>query len=439
MRNFKSRCATAIIGGAIGVAALAPASASAQVGCGIGAADQIDGIGATFQADAQVGWGAIVNTTNPQPVPPVGVSPSGVSGAVQAQPGCSGLSVSYASLGSGAGRTAFGANGNLGVRNFNYEYGGVDEAPTSAQLAQANLGADQAAGGTGANGDGVLHTIPVAASAIAVDIQLPSGCSVSAANRRLSGAAIEGAFAGSASYDTWGELFPTISGTGCAARPFAKVVRSDSSGTTAQFKGYLNVYTSGTAWTTIGNTTWPTAVTAAAGNGGVATALLATAAADGGIAYTDLATARNNGFGHDGTATDRTFWVGVQRPNGGATNISPATSNSQAGTKGANCATVAFANTPADTTQSWSAVNGYNTQFGYPICALTYALAWDDFSDVGYTDSQEAQATADYLEYVTDATTGQTQLAARDYSRLSTVSPSNVATKAVTGAAAIGF
>lgn len=430
-KTFRTGIAVA---GAAAALALVPGSAGAAFDTAHDAqcenATTIAGVGASFQRDAQLAWGATLLAPNPG-----GPNATGFGYATSANGGCgqfavgAGQSVTYEPKGSGDGRNAFGAStvaGVSGMRNTAYAFGGADEPPTTAQLAAANQGPT-----AGTSDDAVLHTIPVASSAVAVDVKLPAGCTVAetSADRTISRAAVEGAFAAKSGYTQWGQILPTISGAGCSTKPVQRVVRLDSSGTTFAFKRYLASINSTDFPSSLGNTAWPndtgaTAVVRGAANGAGSQLDALNGLADGGIAYADLATSRAKTFDWSG-ASDTTFWTYQARTTGTA--ASPALDNTAGATsKGANCATVNYGTLPS-TTQSWANVDGTNTGSGYPICTLTYALAWQEASkaNVGIPAGQtaisqdQARAVKDYLGFDIKAAGGQSQLAAAGFQALS--------------------
>lgn len=452
--------------GSLAVLAMAPAGASAAFvapnanQCD-GAASVV-GVGASFQRQAHLVWG----TTLLAPDPGTPTAGDGFGNALLANGGCSafaalgGPRVSYEPKGSGDGRTAFGATG--GVRNTAYAFGGADEPHTAAQLTVANLGPNGVAdtGGAGSvapgNDDARLHTIPVAASSVAVVVNLPENCEVPQVNasRQLTKARLEGAFAGDSSYDTWGELLPAISeidpdGDPCASEPVRRVVRFDSSGTTFAFKRYLQQANSGRGWSGLGNTVWPNdtggTATVRSGTAGAGALLTTLSATSGGIGYADLGAARAHGYDWNG-ASDQTFWVRTERISDGGF-ASPAQDNAAGtSTTGANCEDVSYADAstgvlPASTTASWSNVDGTPTTSDYGICALTYALAWENpfKANVGRPGGSdlitmaEARSVTDYLRYAVKTAGGQGELARKGYSKLS----SGVQALSVAGAGAL--
>jgi ABC-type phosphate transport system substrate-binding protein len=363
--------------------------------------------------------------------------------------------------GSGAGLGACGAGQSgfaVGHRDAAVRFCASDDPPTPAQLANMDAGDPS----TTAD-DGLIHQLPWGGGALIVVVHVPEGCALPApgasntdtangtamtgntadvgvagtgdtvADRTtrplISAQKIEAAFAGDPSVRTWAQLIPGLTGTAgnagsgdnrwngrdcsstnsAAGVPITRIVRSDSSGTTFNFKSYLSLVRNGTKqifWmgnTSLfgsaqgGNATWPgwtgnnvqtdAAAHAAdattfvcgdatdfvcggykSGNDGIARSVEAT---DGAIGYSDIADARlvtlsgvakpQQDFEDTKTssgARDYTFWLPMQNnPDAaaGQTFIEPTKDktnhlNSGAGTlgsAGSNCANLpALRNVP---------------------------------------------------------------------------------------------
>lgn len=439
-------------------------------------ANLIQGFGASFQRTAHINWG--VETVAPDPAAPLnkGFGYDAGGCATYKLPADGGTKkVTYAPSGSGAGRTAFGATNAPGAaRNLNADFGGTEEAPTQTQIDNANEGPNIVAGPDA--DDGILHTLPIAQGAVAVDIRIPDGCEIpTAAARQLSRAKVEGFFRGLAAFDQWYELFGTsnvkasagggLTDQQCQAKKPARVVRFDNGGTTFLFKRYLQEAAAGAFdWRepndggTLANNAWPAATVTAGINGnGPLLDTLNAQGVNGGIGYADLGASRGRGFGWDYSGgslvpSDRSLWVRVQRISDNSY-ISPAKVDNQVGSKGARCTGVTYANQPADTASSWFTVTAVLTAVDYPVCGLTYAMAWQSPTSMGIGTLGRAVARRDYLGYLLDrpglGTTplgsqcdpadsrygkGQCKLPANDYARL----PADVFTKARAGAIQLG-
>lgn len=411
-------------------------------------------------------------------------------------PGCGATAplVTLQASGSGAGRQALGVKGGVNAfqdRDVSIRFAASDEPLTATDRQQIEKGPIDANGvDVTAADDNPVHLIPVAIGAAAVLVHLPDGCDyTAAANKPLDGnrpaidnTTLEAAFAGAATADTWGELIPGVDAT-CAAKPVVRVVRQDSSGTTFAFKQLLARINPTRGWAALGNTAWPNLAanpvyrSKSSGGGALVTALatglVATTQRDngsglvdtainyaetGGIGYVDLATARTGAGGTflwADAATDKTFWLPLQRgtaadPKAGTTYDDPqanangyklSVSNAAGGPRGASCNVVTPRNipaTPADPTLgNWATVDATATGLGYAACTLTYQIAFDDNAVVycnSASEERKARTLKDYLTLITD-TAGQNTLPGTDYAAL----PADVATIARNGVAAIGW
>jgi ABC-type phosphate transport system substrate-binding protein len=440
----------------------------------------IRGIGASFARTAHLNWGAEILA--PDAAAPLakgfGYDAGGCFSFELAADGGT-RTVTYAPSGSGAGLSAFGATTTIGAgRNATYDFGGVDKPPTPVQIANANEGPD--VDPEADPDDGTLHTIPVAQGAVAVVVRVPDGCEIpNVSARQVSRARLEGFFRGLQAYNQFGELFGYLSvkasagsgltNTECGSKVPKRVVRFDDSGTTFVFKKYLHLASPGLAFRwreaaqggTLANTAWPsnTINAGVAGNG----ALLDTLSAQGetgGIGYSDLGGARSRGYGWDySSATelpatdDRTFWVRVQRIADDA-HVNPARVSNQVGTKGARCSAVSYAGEPvAGTEGSWINADAVGTPSDYPICGLTYVLAWEAPSAMGLGNVARSVGRRDYIGYMLDRPglgtlpvtsqcnpsddrfgRGQCKLDKNDYARL----PSAILTRAQEGMLQLG-
>lgn len=286
-----------------------------------------------------------------------------------------------------------------------------------------------------------------------------------------------------------------MKGTGCATKPIYRIVREDTSGTSYNFKAYLSILPfsageGGTLWTTAEpgtkNTAWPLANAsntgvpsdvnttthpnvcesatgichAAAGKGSSLAA--AVRETDGSIGYLDLATAREEHFDLEASTKDHAYWLPLEAVSAPATAGTPGTVESGVfveptskptahfkGTlpseKGANCSGAAYRGIPTTpesdpTLGDWSKAiaTGGTT---YPVCAITYDLAFDDDAAVyGNTPLEEARARTvkDYLAAVTSGG-GQVDLKEFDYSVLPQSPSDPLVTDAQNGVAAMGW
>jgi ABC-type phosphate transport system substrate-binding protein len=379
--------------------------------------------------------------------------------------GASAPDVTYDPAGSGAGRRALGERGSQnpqGLRDANIRFAGSDEGPNATQRSQIELGPTVNPDGTGGDltptDNGQLRVIPAAQGSIAIIVNFPNGCAVPNTSPQATdpgtahirffaeGTAWENAFAGDPSADRWGELLPTIVGTTkttlqCQNVLIKRVVRCDSSGTTFEFKKWLAEANPARGWAALGNVVWPndagTTVTVRAapptcsnpfaGGGPLADKLKGT---DGGIGYVVLGDGRDDAFFRSAGADDK-YWVKVRNGDPSTTTgvLREPTKDqvvTDGTTKGADCETAQYLNVPGGgdptLTGDWSLTTADRDSGPYPICALTYLLAFDDNADVyGNTPAEEAEARTvfDYLTSVVHPS-GQAKLKTKDYAKLST-------------------
>jgi phosphate transport system substrate-binding protein len=203
----------------------------------------INGSGSTFQTNFQQAAIEAFKTSNPK------------------------ITVNYSGVGSGTGRNNLAAGTVL--------YAGSDSAIPASETANFK-------------GKKVLYfPVQFGPIAMAYNLQGVSGL-------KLDATVLAGIFQGT--IKTWDD--PAIkalnSGANLPSTPITLVVRSDSSGTTANFSQYL-VDAAGSAWKlgTASTITFPSTARAANGGSGVATAVKGTA---GAIGYVDASTASAAGL-----------------------------------------------------------------------------------------------------------------------------------------------
>lgn len=413
--------------------ALAP-RASADFTTGKCAGPNIIGEGGSFAKDAQIKFNESFKTN-----------------FCAGTPGFGQINVTYKPEGSGAGVAS------MTNRTLIPRFGGSDDPPTVAEVQAMN------AGSASATDDGKLHVFPIAVGSVVALVNFPDGCDpekLTAEHRTVSAAEItatpakkallrvrfpktlfEKVWAGELNAK-WTEAFPELDATPACEVPITRVVRFDQSGTTFTLKDYLNSIKPDRGWKTTFSTTgtgktreWPNAEfgigqcpeaapgkqpdaidhltsNCAKGNGQLIAKLVAT---DGSIGYSDLATARNNNptLAVDPTkpnAPTTPYWTQVQN---GAGNFTEPTADEADGyktvgaTKGSNCLGAEFKNAPLTSFDSWADTSGVNSQQGWGICTLTYALVFDDNAAVwGNTPEEEAKARTvkDYEESILTST-----------------------------------
>ncbi len=229
-------------GGSSSAAASAPAGGSSSSSAAV--SGTINASGSTFQTNFQQ---------------------AAISGFKSVQ---SGVTVNYGGGGSGAGRTALYSNTVL--------FAGSDSPIPASEKSKVPAGKT------------VLY-FPVQIGPIAMAYNLPGVTGL-----KLDATVLAGIFSGS--IKTWND--PAIKalnpGANLPSTAITPVVRSDSSGTTANFSQYL-VDAAGSAWKlgTASTITFPSTAHAASGGSGVAQAIKATS---GSIGYVDFSTATASGL-----------------------------------------------------------------------------------------------------------------------------------------------
>jgi ABC-type phosphate transport system substrate-binding protein len=342
-----------------------------------------------------------------------------------------GPTVTYTGTGSGDALTAFRYNG-AGAINTEFSFVGTDDAPTAAQITNAQNAT------TGAKS----LTIPVSETAIAVIYNPPSGCTPTfGKNNGITWAQLNEAFGGEKikKWSGFTKAFPT---GGTCENEFTRVVRSDGSGTTFQFKNYLATESTvgmpckltgweepaekevkeTTLWAnmravgkTVGegpNTVWPqkstcpgepatlTSVVAKKGGGEVVKYVSENPGTIGYASLPDVKSANNIG----GAA--KVAWL----QNNGPETVTYATPE-EAATEESNCGPrqyeVPLGGREGESGESvdWSKVFGAKPAVGkalYPLCTLTYDLSWTSYEKAGYGASSESKKNAvkSYLGYV---------------------------------------
>ncbi|MBV9934346.1 MAG: phosphate ABC transporter substrate-binding protein PstS [Actinobacteria bacterium] len=182
---------------------------------------------------------------------------------------CSGATINYQGVGSGAGITQFNA-------------GTVDFGASDAVMKPEEEAAAKAKGGD------VLH-IPWSAGGIAIEFHL-SGVT----DLKLSPDTLAGIFAGTVKTWNASEIKADNSGASLPSTPIQVVHRSDGSGTTNAFTSYMTAV-SPTIWKAGAgkDVPWPTGQ-GAKGSDGVTAAVKQT---DGAIGYAEVSYAKGSGLG----------------------------------------------------------------------------------------------------------------------------------------------
>ena len=426
---FARRLAPACVLSAVAVTALvSPGAANAAAGPQCSGAN-ITAQGSSLQKDAQVNvWTKQFNLSTKSKTACAAGSKQGTG----AKP-----TVTYTSTGSGAGLEAWGvgASPNYAANAFV----GTDEPPNATQISEIEAHETTLVPQT-------VESIPVVQESVALIIHLPAGCVAETKYKKekrlaLNNVTLEKIYRGT--IKNWSEV--TDDGdkiTGCTPGAIQPVARFDQSGTTHIFKRYLHLINAAsftdeksgsTDWNTVSegslNTDWPQTANvvkpAAKGGGEVIAKVLAT---PGAIVYVNIAEARLNAsfVPPSGGAGTNNFWALLQN-NGMETTgklkyADPASNGEVAALDEANCKNTEYTNgvepfPPASVLEPWNEVTTRTIQKKYPLCGVTYDLAFTSFSAYPGTSLAEATTDRDYLTFVVDAKGGggQKVIANHDY------------------------
>ena len=278
---------------------------------------------------------------------------------------------------------------------------GTDAAPTASQIA-----AIKAAAGPGVK----LAVIPVAQTAIAVIANPPAGCTVEEITSNNLTAVFEGRFR------NWSDL---ATAEGSCNSPITRVVPKDSQAVTTQFKNYLFQLNKKALACAAGNATWEQleATNTAWPESCPAKALsaLVRPTTDGGAAEVAKVGSTSGSIGFATLADARAGSAEILNlQNNGYASPAEATFASPEAGAAANCSSMTY-RTPTGgggLDLDWSGVFGAKPAIGsnaYPLCMLTYVLAFHGYEAAGFTVGQE-RTVKDYLKgYVTQE--GQSAIA----------------------------
>jgi ABC-type phosphate transport system substrate-binding protein len=386
------------------------------------------------------------------------------AGACNGSQGSKGTpSVSFATT---SGRTAlesWGAHGHGATYTSSNAFLGSEEPPSPAVKEEIEAHETSLQPQT-------VETVPVAQSALAVIVHLPSNCVANSKKDKgrleLNNVTLEGIFRGTIT--KWSQITDdgdTLSGSGCnAATVITPVVRRDIAGTTHVLKKYLDlIFESSIAvetggpytWSTLSegtlSTDWPSAAKVVkpptAGEAGV---LSTVAGTPGSIGYANLADTRAYGAftpspGTGGPGASR-FWAPIQNDGISTSKVKyadPSTNKDEAAMAESNCANTEYANglvafPPANVAQTWNEVGTQTSEKEYPMCDLVYDVALARYSIFSGATLNEATTVQEYLSFVTGSKAGQGQklIASDDYEPLP---KGNVLKEAQEGAQAVGF
>jgi ABC-type phosphate transport system substrate-binding protein len=374
--------------------------------------------------------------------------------------------ISYESIGSGAGLEDWGYRGH----KFEGLIAVVATDEPVNETEKREIEGNEISKGSAPES---VQSIPVLQAAVAIVVHLPANCTASntASKSPFPGRLVLGNVTLQKIWDgeitKWSQIADSgdrLTGTGCNPEtPITRVVRLDRSGTTHVFKKYLNLI-NGTAFDTeksesktwgqlsegAENTTWPkadAAVRPAASGGGALVAKVAETPSS--IGYANLADARSNGKFSDtgvGGAGTAKFWAPVQRNGLGTENPKyedPSTDGDSEPVANANCEGTKYTNgtetkfPPKLTSYPWNEVTTDTTEANYPICGLTYDMVLSKYSAYPVMTAGEATTANNLLAFIleTEAGGGQQLIAGHDYELL----PSTLLKEARKGAALAAF
>jgi ABC-type phosphate transport system substrate-binding protein len=498
MTSFSARRIAACIASAAAVAVVAvPGTASAKSkGPVPDRGEQCSGVsivgrGSTFQNPAQLVWqpGFNANTST--------VGCSGSQGS-KGTPKAEYRNKESADRGSGSCLKVFGAE--KVTPNREYSFCGTDEAPNAKQKEEIE---SHKTGGEAESLEtipvlqgavAVIVHLPEGCKASSEPTE-EKGKLVKLGRLSLDDATVEGIYRGT--INTWKQLIEAQGAHAndkltCAVpaeeeEEISRIVRLDHSGTTHIFKAYLSLVNSAPfkaepyeesysgsstgcgakfpaeekTWAEVSeacpNQRWPEAAHVVrpteSGNPGVVNKVNATPSS---IGYADLAVAReykffsSKGMGGENKKGEQStkFWAPMQDSStAGVSYADPASKGDTEKVASSNCKNTQYVEAeeklfpPASTRSLWNAAKASLTEENYPICGLTYDLAFREYKPylVGTPFEATGKATAttveNYLMYEVSSKGGGKEVKNHDYESL----PTEVRKKAEEGIKTIGY
>ncbi len=454
MSSFSARrVLTACLVSAAGLVALAaPGVASAEIKIAKCGGTSITGAGSSFQLEAQEIFKKKFNEPGKYSCP-------------------GGPTISYESIGSGAGYKKWQLTEEYGPNKFGFV--GTDNAANEAEILKIDAEAVPA-------NSSALLTFPVVQGAEAIVVNLPENCtansSVAPGRLAMNGQTLEEIYSGGVT--KWSQILGSefggnsLTGAGCTPETdtFTPVVRNDGSGTTHIFKRYLalldptakfeaedgGTYTwgelaEGTPSKIAGkslNQEWPKGVVTRAETTTNTGVLKEVGKIAGAIGYADLAQARNpiNGeFAKGG----KEFWMVLENKKkvkkGKVTSRTyndPSTDGLSTTVAESNCKKTVYVNggkefPPPTLEAAWTEVGANTESKTYALCGLTYDFAlthYSSYSGKGATEG-EAATVRDYLSFLTSKKGGQAAIAHHDYAAM----PSQLLSEDAAGIAKIDY
>jgi ABC-type phosphate transport system substrate-binding protein len=395
-----------------------PGAASAALKGKCEGAAALVGAGSSLQNDAQTIWDPGFTADSKQ--------------------GCTKVTVSYESIGSGAGFKKWALKQAYGTG-----FVGTDNTVNAKEKGEIE-----------AEGPGKVLTIPVLQGSVAVVLHLPAGCSATGGKLDINNATLEGIYQGTVT--KWSQLEGAENGgnalTGCteptSTTSIVPVVRKDGSGTTHIFKRYLSLIFVGNMasedglnhdWAELSegslSTKWPTLAKVVHPKNETGVGLLEEVSATAGsIGYANLADAVKAAY--TGTfTTGGTGYVSLEHSKKSKNGKVTRTYAEPISKTEANCKKTVYSNgtasfPPPSVESPWNEVTTELASKSYSLCGLTYDLILTEYVGFGTTlveeggvqvnsAGTEAEATSvrDFENYVVGKD-GQKIIKGHDYSPL---------------------
>lgn len=487
---FARRVALCIASMATLAVAVAPATASASKGPKTDLGEQCSGTsivgrGSTFQNPAQLVW---------QPGFTKGSSTVACSGTQGSKgtPGVEYRNKESADRGSGACLKAFGAEKE--TPNRTYSFCGTDEAPNPKQAGE--IESHEEIGGEAEDLEtipvlqgAVAVIVHLPAGCTSSSEPTEKGKVNKLGRLSLDAATLEGIYRGT--INNWEEVITAQKGDAkdtitCNVAseekdPITRVVRTDHSGTTHIFKEYLGLVNSAPfeaekyeeaydgsstgchevkaeekkTWAEVAegceNQRWPTAAKVVrnteTGNPGVVNLVNST---ESSIGYADLAVAAEykffstkedkGGENKKGEANSR-FWAPIQDSSvAGVSYADPSTKSDTEKLGNSNCKNTDYIESeehtfpPESTRDLWYEAKAAKVEENYPLCGLTYDLAFRQYKYFGFT-LPTATTIENYLYFEVSSKGGGKEIKNHDYEAL----PKEVLKKSEAGIKEIGW
>lgn len=499
MTSSTARRVAACIASAAALVGVVPATASAKSkGPETDRGEQCSGVsivgrGSTFQNPAQLVWqpGFNKNTSS--------VGCSGTQGA-KGTPKAEYRNTESKDRGSGSCLKAFGAEKE--APNYEYDFCGTDEAPNETQKNEieshkkGSIGEAESLETIPVVQGSVAIIVHLPEGCKAKASATVNGKSLTLGRLVLDDATVAGLYSGT--INTWAEVLAAQGKDGndeiSCSKPeelndtISRVVRTDHSGTTHIFKSFLELVNPSTPlkmeaykesyegsstgchkefpaeeklWSEVAeacqNQRWPEAAhvirNKETGNPGVINLVNSTPSS---IGYADLAVAREYKFfsakemgGENKKGEQNTrFWAPVQNSSTpGTTYADPSSDGDVAKLASSNCKNTNYIESgektfpPASTRALWNQAKAALVEEHYPICGLTYDIAYRQYqpylTETPFEANGKAIATTveNYLNYEISSKGGGKEIKNHDYEAL----PKNIIKEAEAGIAEIGY